>query len=359
VDVAKSDPTKLEARSPQPGRSGFLNSKGASAAGGPASGIEGGAPGRPEAPAGKGLAAPLGQRSLAGLFSSMGLSLHPSKMGVVQDRVMAALSLIASRSAPSTAPGQERAALGSQERAAAIYRRAQASFATESGHAGRARGLAILEGLFAGAGLDLDAEGLAALSSDSEGGGSGGGASGGEASGSTGQGGANAESGEGYEASANLSGQGKPSPDAPSGPGDADEDELGAFERMAKGFFASSGEGPNDWQAFNERARALDPGWCLVPFGFTAGNVEFSGYFRVLCHKGQRAVLSLGADFRSNGHFYSFTLRGSELSLEGPELMRAESLRAVQELAKALEGQGLGLSYSGFSEAERGQGAWA
>lgn len=349
MDVAKGDPTKLEARSPQPGRSGFLNS--AAAPSGPAPA------GRGEAPAGKGIAAPLGPKSLSGIFAGMGLSLGAERLGLVQDRVMAALTLIASRAPLSAAPVPERGGASLQERAAATYRRA--SSAAEPGHGSRARSLAVLEGLFAGAGLDLGAEGLAALSSDVEGGGSGGQAAGQDAPGGRRE---NAGSeGTGGEPSSGGDGRGRPSLAAPGAPAEEGrgEAELDAFAAMAKDFFRSSGDGPNDWQAFNERQRGLDPGWSLVPFGFTAGNVEFSGYFRVLFNKRERAVLSLGADFRSNGHFYSFTLRGSELSLEGPDLRRGADLRAVEGLAASLEAAGLRLTCPESPETERGEGEWA
>jgi hypothetical protein len=359
VDVGKSDPTKHEARSPQPGRSGFLNSQAELSAPG--------VRGKPEAPGiSKGLVSPLNPQSLGTLFARMGLALGAEKLGLVQDRVMAALSLLASR-APSLSSGPERAGAHFQERAAAVYRRATAPPSSESAHAGRARSLAVLHGLFAGQGLDLDAEGLAALSSDLERGGGEGSEQGFPGGESSGDGAPGSQEGQesGFAASGDSSGEAGPEAAAGAASGASSEKtDIESLARLVKNFFRSRGDGPNDWQAFNERAESSDPAWRLIPFAFRANDVDFTGFFRILFRKSDKAMVSLGADFRSNGHDYSFTLRGSALSLEGPELAQEESLGSLSGLAGALDGMGIGFEYSAFrglpgNGGDRGEGEWA
>jgi hypothetical protein len=368
VDVGKSDPTKHEARSPQPGRSGFLNSGAEPSAPALRGKVEAPVvPGSPGVPvSSKGLSSPLNPQSLGPLFSRMGLSFGAEKLGIVQDRVLAALSFLASRP-QSLSSGPDRAGAHFQERAAAIYRRAIATPSSESEHAGRARSLAVLYGLFAGQGLDLDPEGLAALSSDLErggGDGAGQGSLGGEASGNGAPGSREGRE-TGFGASGDSSGGLGPeaAAGAASGPNDEKAD-VEALTRLVKIFFRSRGDGPNDWQAFNERAEALDPAWRLIPFAFSANDVDFTGFFRILFRKSDKAMVSLGADFRSNGHDYSFTLRGPALFLEGPELSPAESLGSLAGLARAMDGMGIGFEYSAFrglsgNGGDRSEGEWA
>jgi hypothetical protein len=295
----------------------------------------------------------------------MGLALGADKLGLVQDRVLAALSLLASRS-PSPTPGPEKTGAHFQERAAAVYRRAIAPPSSENAHAGRARSLAVLHGLFAVQGLDLDAEGLAALSADLKrsGGGAGQGSLGGEASGNDAPGSQEGQE-TGFGASGDSSGEAGLEAAASAADGAFGEKaDIEALARLVKNFFLSRGEGPNDWQAFNEKAEAVDPAWRIIPFAFRANDVDFTGFFRILFRKSDKDMVSLGADFRSNGHDYSFTLRGSALSLEGPELSLAESSGALAGLAGVLESMGIGFEYSAFnslsgSGADRSEGEWA
>lgn len=342
MDVGPKDPTKLEARSPQPGRSGFLNSAARPA---PVSGGAGQASdGRQALTAG--LPPAVDRESLGRLLSGVGLKLGAEGLSRVGDRVASALALLAARSPSYPAQASGRPAAPGQSAISAYERlsaRRQKAGATE----GRSRFLAVLAGLFEEAGFDLDPGSLISLDTSLEDGGGEGNAGGdlpGQEDGRSPSGGGSS----GESPSRRRSPDGRDaSPSAPVGAKEplaaADIDSLVA---MLKDFLSAAGEGPNHWQAFNEAEGRRDPSWRLVPFAFSANGIDFEGFFRILCRREPKAVLSLGADFRSNGHDYSFSLRGSSLSLEGPGEGLPGRDAALRALGRSLDELGIGFSFS-------------
>jgi hypothetical protein len=323
MEVGRNDPPKTEARTPLAGGSGFLLSKRAGKPLSPAV-PEGAAPRAPALPAQRLVAA-----SVARALNGLGIALGADKQALVIQRVLASLGS-ASGFIPLVPP-----ASSPQERALRLYQGAKLSpLAEKKQLLARLRALATLESLHVDQGVDLDPRSLARMeaeSSDGFGKGAGGGPGGGP-------------DGRGGQGSGASPGAGQAQG------GEAEGDEAGdaeALRELVRGFFLASGDSPNDWQAFNDAGRGRDPAWILVPFAFCANDIDFSGFFHVLCSKGTGKALRLGAEFNANGSRYSFTVRGKDVAVEAEGAAGARDPRAGRELARSLAEIGFGLSFRG------------
>jgi hypothetical protein len=340
MEVGRNDPPKTEARTPLAGASGFLLSKRADKPLSPSAAAA--SDQRAQALPAHGMVAASVARALNGL----GIALGAEKQALVIQRVLASLAF-ASGFIPLVPP-----ASSPQERALRLYQGAKLSpLAEKKQMLARLRALATLESLHIDQGVDLDPRSLARMESESSNGfGDGSGRGGPDGRGGPGSG---ASWGRGQA----LGGEAE---------GDEAGDDSGdgeALRDLVRGFFLARGDSPNDWQAFNDAGRGRDPAWILVPFAFCAHDIDFSGFFHVLCSKGTGKALRLGAEFTANGSRYSFTVRGKDVAVETDGAPGAQGQRAGRDLARSLAEIGFGLSFrgSGGNGEARGDGGelWA